>query len=189
MTVKIFAGPTATGSALQAFSGVAVTGGTWTVSPSALGANAQYTVEVTQTDGSGNSGSATSTFVIDTADPAVTLDAPATDTTTPTFSGTAGDNTNSTTTSADDTIVTIYVCSGTRSSCDASSASLVETLTATRSGTSYAVTPTGGQALDDSATYTVQATQSDGVREPRHEPDPRVLDHSLVAGRYRFRAP
>ncbi len=64
--------------------------GHWSVSESALAANAQYTVEVTQTDGAGNSGSSTATFVIDDVAPTVALDTPDGSNTTPTFSGTAG---------------------------------------------------------------------------------------------------
>ena len=114
VSVALYSGPTATGSPLQTVNPTVSGGGTWSVSESALAANAQYTVKVTQGDAAGNSGSATSTFVIDTVAPTPTVTAPAAyvNTTTPTISGTAGVQTGDASHSADNGTVTVKIYSG-----------------------------------------------------------------------------
>src|SRR5581483_7331607 len=163
VTVKIFSGPNTGGTLLQTINNVAVSGGNWSTPVAALTANAQYTAQVLQSDGAGNSGSGTKTFVVDTVAPAVTLTTPANNSsgsdTTPTFSGAAGAQAADATHSADSTTVTVYICSGTPGSCNASSGSLVQTLTTTASGSSWSV-DASTLAL---GTYQAQAAQSDGA--------------------------
>ena len=103
VTVKLYAGPTPTGPALQTFTNLAAGSGTWTVNAAALPANAQYTAQVTQTDTAGNSGSNNKTFVIDTAAPTPTITTPPAylNSTTPTISGTGGTQAPDATHSAD----------------------------------------------------------------------------------------
>ena len=159
VTVKLYAGPTATGPALQTFTNVAAGSGTWTVNAAALTANAQYTAQVTQTDTAGNSGNGSKTFVIDTAAPAPTITTPANGSTgvstSPTFTGTAGAQVADTTHSADDTTVTVKVYLGATTG-----GTLVETLTATATAGSWTAT---GTPLILNTQYTVQATQTDSA--------------------------
>ncbi len=164
VTVKIFTGANTSGMLVQTLT-TTESSGAWSVTPTtALTANAQYTAQASQTDGAGNTGtSSANTFAIDTIPPTVAMTAPASNTTTPTFSGTAGNNAGSATTSADNATLTVFVCSGTQTSCGAAGPSLFETLTATRSGTTWSVTPTAGQALTNSSSYTAQAAQTDVV--------------------------
>jgi len=133
---------------------------TW--STPALGsalADGTYTVAARQSDAAGNTGTATSTFLVDTTPPAVTLTAPAngsaTNTTKPTFSGAAGTVAASTTSSADSTTVTVKIYSGATTG-----GTLVQTLTATQSAGSWSVAPTTALAAGQ---YTAQASQSDGA--------------------------
>lgn len=160
VTVKIYAGATVTGTPVQTLTGT-VSGGTWTVTPSALTGNAQYTVQVTQSDGAGNSGSATSTFVIDSAAPTVTLTAPTsgstTTTLTPTFTGTAGKQAADSTHSADGSSVTVTVYAG-----SSASGTPVQTLTATV-GTGGAWSVAASSALTAGQQYTAVASQTDGA--------------------------
>ena len=166
MTVNIYSGATVSGSPVLTLT-TTESGGNWSVTPTALQAltaNAQYTAQAAQSDVAGNTGtSSANTFVIDTVAPTVALTAPVTSTTTPAFSGTAGNNTATSTTSADSATVTVYICNGTQTSCGASGPSLFETLTSTRTGTPWTVTPAAGQALTNGSTYTAQAAQSDGA--------------------------
>src|SRR5207302_1632765 len=76
VTVKIYNGTGTGGSVAQTFNNVAVTSGSWSVSATAL-VQATYTAQVTQGDSAGNSGSATSTFTVDTTAPSTTDDVPA----------------------------------------------------------------------------------------------------------------
>ena len=165
VTVKIFSGSGTGGPLLQTITGVTVTSGTWSTTPSpALVANAQYTAQVLQGDGAGNTsagtGSALDTFVIDTVPPNVTLTTPANAATgvalIPTFSGAAGQVAASSTTSADSTTVTVRVYQGATTG-----GTLVQTLTTTESGGSWSVP--AGSALTASTQYTAQASQSDGA--------------------------
>src|SRR5581483_9654696 len=137
-------------------------GTSWSVTPSTGLADGQYSAQAAQSDGAGNTGtSGVNKFVVDTAAPSVTITAPANGSTvsdsTPAFAGTAGAAAAGTT-SADSSTVSVFVCSGSQASCNAGSGTLVQTLSATRSGTSWSVTP-----LTANATYTAQASQSDGV--------------------------
>ncbi len=73
VTVDIYNGTATTGNKVQNLRNVAVnsTTGTWNVTPTALAANAQYTVVVTQSDVATNSGTTNRTFVVDTTPPTV----------------------------------------------------------------------------------------------------------------------
>ncbi len=159
VTVKLYAGPTPTGPALQTFSNLAAGSGTWTANAAALPANAQYTAQVTQTDTAGNTGSNSKTFVIDTAAPAPTVTTPANGATgvalSPTFAGAAGAQVADTTHSADSTTVTVNVYLGATTG-----GALVETLTPTATAGAWTAT---GTPLTLNTQYTVQATQTDAA--------------------------
>ena len=110
VVVKIYSGPTTGGALLQTFTPT-IAAGTWSVSESALAANAQYTVQVTQTDALGNTGSATRTFVIDTVAPTVTASMSSGGGTSKiTISGTAGTQVADAAHSADIATVTVNLC-------------------------------------------------------------------------------
>ena len=139
--------------------------GSWSVTlPTQLSAEGAYTVSATQSDTAGNTGSSgNQSIVIDKTAPSPTLNSftnNATNSQTPTFAGTAGNQAADSSHSADSNTVTVYVCSGTQASCGASGPSLVETRTATRSGTTWSIAAT---TLIANATYTAQAAQSDGA--------------------------
>jgi len=158
VTVRIFAGSGTGGTLLQTLNAAVSSGGAWSAVASALTASATYTAQVTQTDAAGNSASATSTFVIDTAAPAVTLTTPANGgavtTQTPTLSGAAGQVAAATTASADSTAIAVNIYSG-----SSATGTPLQTLSTTRSAGSWSVvanTLAAGQ-------YTAQATQSDGA--------------------------
>jgi hypothetical protein len=159
VTVNIYAGATATGTVLQTLTGT-VTSSTWSVTPTALAGTAQYTAQVTQTDAAGNSGTASTTFIVDNQAPTVTVTAPTAGTTTttltPTFTGTAGNQIGDTTHSADSTTVTVKVYAGTTAT-----GTPVQTLTTTEASGAWSVVASG--ALTAGSQYTVQASQTDGV--------------------------
>ena len=127
------------------------------------GGDGSYIVRVYASDAAGNTeATATSqTFVYDNTAPTVTITAPSgTSVTQPiTYGGTAGNQSGDSSHSGDSTTVTVYVCSGTQSSCGASGPSLAQTLTATESGGNWSVTA----ASLATGTYTAQAQQSDGA--------------------------
>jgi hypothetical protein len=117
------------------------------VTPATALADGSYTATATQADDAGNSTTtAAISFRVDTVAPAVTITAPsgATNDDTPTFAGAAGNDTG------DSATVTVKVYD--------SSNALVRTLSATRSGASWSVTP--ATALADGS-YTATATQAD----------------------------
>jgi hypothetical protein len=159
--VKIYAGATATGTALQTISGT-VSSGTWTAMPTALTGNAQYTVQVTQTDAAGNVGTSTATsFVIDTTAPVVTLTAPTagsiTTTVSPTFSGNAGTLTANSTRSADGSSVTVKVYAG------ATATGTPAEILTTTPGAGGAWSVQASPALTSGQQYTLVASQIDGA--------------------------
>ena len=160
VTVRVYAG-SGTGGALLQTKATTATAGTWSVPASALAPNAQFTVEATQSDAAGNTGIATSTFVVDGLAPVVSLSTPshgsATSSSVPTFTGTAGTTTASSTASADLTEVTVRLYSGA-----GVGGTLLQTLATTadpRSG-AYSVSASGPLA---NGTYTVQAGQDDAA--------------------------
>ncbi|MDX6642825.1 MAG: large repetitive protein, partial [Solirubrobacteraceae bacterium] len=151
VTVKVYSGSSATGSPIQTLT-TTQSGGAWSVPASPALAEGTYTARAQQSDSSGNIGtSASSTFVIDRTAPAgLTLTAPlngsATNNTTPTFSGVAGNA------ATDSATVTVKVYSGSDTS-----GTLVQTRSATRSGSSWSISAT----TLAQGTYTAQAQQSD----------------------------
>jgi hypothetical protein len=157
VSVKLYAGGSATGTPIQTFT-PARSGATWTVTATTLTANAQYTVQASQSDSLGNLGIATSTFVLDRVAPAnVTVTAPAAGSVnpaTPTITGTAGSTTGSTTTSADQSTVTVVIYQGSGTGGD-----VAQTLLANVVGGSYTV---NANTLS-SGTYTVQTNQLDAA--------------------------
>jgi hypothetical protein len=157
VTVKIYAGTTATGSAIQTLSATR-SGTAWSIATSSL-ANGQFTAQATQTDAAGNTGTSTAvTFVVDTTTPAVTLTAPSNNSisnnTTPTFSGAAG-NAAGPSPSADSATVTVKIYAG-----STATGSPVQTRNATRSGTTWTIA--ASPALADGV-YTAQASQTDAA--------------------------
>lgn len=117
-------------------------------------ADGVYTAQASQPDGAGDVGtSSASTFTVDTVAPLPTLSQPAPGVTVttarPTFAGTAG------AANGDGSSVAVSVHSG-----STVSGALVQTLTATRSGTSWSVQGAGALA---NGTYTARATQSDAA--------------------------
>jgi hypothetical protein len=154
VTVKLYAGSSAAGTRVQILSAPVSTTGTWAATlPSAL-ADAKYTVQAQLTDAAGLKGlSAANGFTVDTVAPVVTLTKPATCSTStnakPTFAGAAG------TASGDSTQIGVALYAGT-----GSSGPLVQTLSATATAGTWAVTP--ATALSG-GTYTAIAQQSDAA--------------------------
>jgi hypothetical protein len=152
VTVKVYAGTSATGSPLQT-QNVTQSGGSWSVPASPALSDGTYTARAEQSDATGNTGLSTpATFTIDSAAPAVTLNAPAngsvTSDSTPHFAGNAGNR------AGDSQTVTVRVYPG------ASPTGFpAETLQATRNGSSWAVEPLTGLA---DGQYTAIAEQLDG---------------------------
>ena len=149
ITVRVYSGASTAGTLLQTRTATA-SAGAWSVAATTLPSNGQYTVQATQSDAAGNAGtSAAVTFTYDTVAPAVpTVTAPSTwvTTLTPTITGTAANGTG------DNTTVTVEILSG---------ATVVQTLAAPRSGTTWSiVVPT---ALTEGAAYTVRARQGDAA--------------------------
>ncbi|MET0685559.1 MAG: Ig-like domain-containing protein, partial [Solirubrobacteraceae bacterium] len=150
VSVKVYAGTTASGSPVQTLT-PALASGAFSATPANLPDGA-YTVIASQGDQAGNTGtSAARTFRIDTAAPAVTITSPANGSTTtdtgPALSGAAGNATG------DGTQVTVKLYGG-----GSASGTPVRTLTVTRSGGAWSATVSPVLAL---GTYTAQATQAD----------------------------
>jgi hypothetical protein len=150
VTLKVYSGPTATGSPIQTL-GVTRSGTAWSAGLGAL-APGTYTLQAAQADDLGHTSLVTSTFAVDTTAPAVTITAPAEGSastqTSPTFTGTAGETTD----------VTLRIFSG---------ATLVQTRTAPSgpSGWSVAASP----ALAPGSYYAV-ASQTDGAGNTGNSP-------------------
>ena len=155
VTVEVYSGTAASGTPVQTLTATPNGTGAWSVDATAALAEGTYTARAEQTDDSGNTGvSATSTFSVDTTPPAVTLATPAsgsaTQSATPTFSGSAG------TAAGDGTAVTVRVYAGT-----SASGTALQTLTATRGATgSWSVAASAPLA---DGTYTAIALQSDAA--------------------------
>ena len=159
VTLKIYAGTTATGSPVQTLTDGG-SGATWSVTAATL-ADGTYTVQASQTDSGAATGtSAARTFRIDATPPAVTLTAPAdgsrTNDTTPAYSGAAGNATG------DSASVTVKVYIGTTATGG------TPCRRARRRAAAATWTVDGSPALAE-GTYTAQATQADDGREHRHE--------------------
>jgi hypothetical protein len=152
VTVKVYAGSTASGTPLQTLQATAAAG-SWSVAADAALADGAYTAQAEQADDSGNVGrSSPRTFTVDTAPPAVTLTSPASGSTagaTPTFAGAAG------TAPGDASAITVRVYGGT-----AATGTPVQTLQAQAAGGSWSATATAPLA---GGTYTARAEQSDAA--------------------------
>ncbi|MFZ5849036.1 MAG: Ig-like domain-containing protein [Actinomycetota bacterium] len=152
VTVTIYSGAIATGTAVQTLSAAVASTRSWSVTAAAL-ADGTYTARATQTDASSNTGTSNAvTFTVDTAAPTVTVSSPANGSTVankkPAISGTGG----AAATDAKTASVRIY--SGT-----AATGTPVQTLTATVAGNgSWTATPTADLA---NGSYTVVASQAD----------------------------
>ncbi len=151
ITVKVYAGATATGTVLQTLSATAASGA-WSVVPASL-ADGQYTLLASQSDAAGNTGTFTRTFSVDATAPVVTVTTPAsgayTNNTKPPYGGAAG------TAAGDLAAITVKVYTGATAT-----GTPTQTLAATASAGAWTVTP--GVALA-AGTYTVQATQMDAA--------------------------
>jgi large repetitive protein len=162
VTLKIYSGTTASGSALRTLP-VAPSGATWASGPVASLADGTYTARAEQSDEASDTGfSAPSTFTVDTTKPSVQITSPANgsfiNASKPTISGTAGSA------AGDQATVTVNVYSG-----SSVSGTPTQTLNLTRSGGSWTTGSSGPQLTE--GTYTLQAEQSDeagntGVSSP-----------------------
>jgi hypothetical protein len=154
VTVKIYAGSSASGTPLQTLLTQRSANGSFSVTASAL-ANGQYTARAQQQDSMGNTGfSAPSTFTVDTVAPAVTLTEPANGSSTydrrPTFRGVAG------VAAGDSGTVAVKVYAG-----PIATGTPVQTLSAARqAGGAYAVQASPALA---EGTYTARAEQLDAA--------------------------
>ncbi|HWW91488.1 MAG TPA: Ig-like domain-containing protein, partial [Solirubrobacteraceae bacterium] len=155
VTLKIYAGETATGSPAQTIP-VTPTSGTWTTEAGL--ANGTYTAVAEQSDKAGNTGvSGTSTFRVNTASPVVTLNQPASPSndTKPSFSGEASETTT----------VTINVYAGSKPEGTAVSS-------ASASGTGGGWSSREASPALSSGTYTAQATQPSSFGNPAGKSNP-----------------
>jgi hypothetical protein len=146
VSVTIFNGAGTGGTIKQGPTSATVSSGGWSLTPASL-SDGTYTAQVKQTDAAGHTGtSAAVTFTVDTAaPPAPVVSGPTTWATsrTPVISGTAASATG------DNTSVVVEILS---------SGSVVQTLSAPRSGTTWSVS---ASALTEGATYSVRARQGD----------------------------
>jgi large repetitive protein len=154
VTVKVYAGSSASGTPVQTLSATRQADSSYAVNASSALAEGTYTAQAEQQDAGGNTGSSSATtFTIsDATPPVVTLTQPGNGTTvssaTPTFSGVAGSA------AGDSSLVTVKVYAG-----SSASGTPVQTLSATRQAdNSYAVS---ASAPLSSGTYTAQAAQQD----------------------------
>lgn len=151
VTVRIYAGSSASGTPIQTLSPTQ-SSGNWSTAAATL-AQGTFTARAQQLDAAGNTGlSAPVTFVVDTTAPALTLTSPAagalTNDSTPAFGGARGSA------AGDLAAVSVKVYSGTDTT-----VAPVQTPAATVGPTSWSATPS---ALGD-GTYTVVAEQSDSA--------------------------
>jgi uncharacterized membrane protein len=153
ITVNIYSGSTATGTAVQTLT-TSESNGTYSVAASPSLADGIYTAVASQSDSSETTGtSSANTFTIDTVAPTVTLTTPvngsSTNNTAPTFSGAAG------TATGDLATITVKIYSG-----STATGTPVQILTTTQSNGSYSVA--ASPSLAD-GTFTAVASQSDSA--------------------------
>jgi large repetitive protein len=151
VTLKIFSGASATGSALRTLSTATKGAATWALGPIAALADGTYTAQAEQGDEAGNppGKSTPSTFIVDTVKPAVTLSPGSSErhTSKPIFTGSAG------VASGDLAAVTLNIYSG-----KAATGSPARSAPAVLSGGKWTAAPSAGLA---NGTYTAQAEQRD----------------------------
>jgi hypothetical protein len=149
VTLKVYAGSTASGSPLQTHQ-VTPSAGSWTTGALAALGDGTYTVRAEQSDAAGNTGtSAPVTFAVDTVAPVVSIDpvpSPSSDAT-PTLAGGAG------TAAGDASTVTVSIYAG-----GSALGSPVRTVGGAVSGSAWSAGPVA--SLPD-GTYTAQVSQSD----------------------------
>jgi hypothetical protein len=179
VTVKIYSGGAAQGTPVRVLTTSRSGSGAWSLDVTPALADGTYTARAEQGDLAGNTGySAGRTFAVDTTAPTVTVTVPAagasTNDATPTLAGQAG------AAAGDSTDVAVDVYSG-----GTASGTPVQSLTATRSGSSWSIDVPSALA---EGTYTVQAQQSDalgnaGLSAPRtFAVDTTPPDTSLTGG-------
>jgi hypothetical protein len=147
VTIDVYEGPTPDGTVIRELKTALFLAGVWfTESVEPPLNDGTYTAQAKQTNG--ETGSATTTFTVDTAAPSVTLDPPESspDNTTPSFSGTASDITP----------VTILIHAGATAS-----GTLVSSATATGTGASW--TSGGANPPLSVGEYTAVATQNSSL--------------------------
>ncbi len=152
VTVRVYAGAVVTATAARTLTATR-SGSSWSVAAGPPFADGVWTAQAAQTNAAGSTGlSSASTFTVDTTAPAVTITAPANATTTtsptPTLAGGAGAG------AADGATIEVRIYQGSDLS-----GTLTQTLTTTRSGSSWTTTPS---ALAN-GTYTAQARQTDSA--------------------------
>jgi hypothetical protein len=156
VTVRVYAGASATGTALRTQTATRnATTGAWSLTVSPALADGTYTAQATQLDAGGNAGlSAPRSFIADATPPAgVAISAPAAGATVgsaPLISGAAGDA------PGDADTITVRIYAGATVSGGA-----IRTLTATRTGQPWAAAPVSPALA--SGTYTATATQADAA--------------------------
>ncbi len=156
LTVRIYAGATATGTAVRTLTATR-TGAPWAVTVTPALTSGTYTATAAQADGVGNTGTSPPvTFTVDATPPAgLTIAVPAASawlaTDRPTFSGQAGNAAN------DQTTVVLKVYAGATAT-----GTPVQVLSADRTGTAWTLTPAPMAALADGQ-YTAQLEQLDTV--------------------------
>jgi hypothetical protein len=150
ITVKIYAGLTATGTPVQTLTTTA-SAGAYSVAPSSNLAAGTYTAQASQTDSAGNTGlSSARTFIVDVTPPAVTVNSTCTSSGHhASVSGVAG------IASGDSTSITVVIYNGT-----GTGGTVFQTQTITASGATWSAS---SNTLTNHATYTVQATQTDAA--------------------------
>jgi len=152
------------------------TGTVWSIDAEPPLADGVYTAQASQADGVGDVGtSSTATFTIDTLAPQPTLTQPVPDstvtTTRPVFGGAAGAATG------DSTAVAVEVYAGTTIS-----GSPLQTLNATRSGSTWSVSPS---ASLENGTYTARAAQVDAAGNAGHSARSTFVVDAITTTAYR----
>jgi Concanavalin A-like lectin/glucanases superfamily/Bacterial Ig-like domain len=152
ITVDVFNGSSATGTPVRTLNATA-NGGSWSTDVTPALPDGTYTARAKQVDAANNTGTATVTFRIDTAAPAVTITHPqngrTTSDTTPAIGGSAGGDPGD----ADAVVARVYAGA-------TATGMPVRTLNATRTDTTWGIDTT--PALDE-GTYTAVAQQADSA--------------------------
>ncbi len=180
VTVQIYAGSTATGPIVSTAT-AAGNGGAWTsgqVSPGLSSGKNTYTAVATQESSLGNPAgvSAPVTFTVDTTPPTVTLNQPESpaNNTTPSFTGTATDN----------TLVTVTIYSG-----STPSGPVVATVTAAGTGGSWTSGPASLLSKSTKHTYTAIATQPSSLGNPAGTSAPVTFEVDTAAPKLTMSTP
>jgi peptidoglycan/xylan/chitin deacetylase (PgdA/CDA1 family) len=149
-TLRIYNGATATGTPRQTVA-VAITAGAWGVTPASL-PQGVYTAQATQTDATGNVGTSTTTFTVDTTKPVVRITSPLTNAAVTATSFTASGTTGTLT--GDSAAVTLKIYAGSNTT-----GALVSTLPSTATAGAWSAAVSGLGA----GTYTLSASSTDAA--------------------------